>query len=61
MGSPARGASRGRKKSVPEVSGGSEAVGPRPASWNQYDLIAERDKHGANDVRLGLTGWARAN
>ena len=36
-------------------------VGPRPALWNQYDLIAERDKHGANDVRPGLTGWAQIN
>ena len=36
-------------------------VGPRPALWNQYDLIAERDKYGANDVRPGLTGWAQVN
>lgn len=35
--------------------------GPRPALWNQYDLIAERDKYGANDVRPGLTGWAQIN
>ena len=34
-------------------------VGPRPALWNQYDLIAERDKYGANDVYPGLTGWAQ--
>lgn len=34
-------------------------IGPRPALWNQYDLIAERDKYGANDVRPGLTGWAQ--
>ena len=34
---------------------------PRPALWNQYDLIAERDKHGANDVLPGLTGWAQIN
>ena len=34
-------------------------VGPRPALWNQYDLIAERDKYGANDVTPGLTGWAQ--
>lgn len=33
--------------------------GPRPALWNQYDLIAERDKYGANDIRPGLTGWAQ--
>ena len=36
-------------------------VGPRPALWNQEDLIAERDKYGANDVRPGLTGWAQIN
>lgn len=36
-------------------------VGPRPALWNQYDLIAERDKYGANDIRPGLTGWAQIN
>lgn len=36
-------------------------IGPRPALWNQYDLIAERDKYGANDVRPGLTGWAQIN
>ena len=36
-------------------------VGPRPALWNQDDLIAERDKYGANDVRPGLTGWAQVN
>ncbi len=35
--------------------------GPRPALWNQYDLIAERDKYGANDIRPGLTGWAQIN
>jgi len=35
--------------------------GPRPALWNQYDLIEERDKHGANDVPVGLTGWAQIN
>ncbi|MDO5399149.1 MAG: sugar transferase [bacterium] len=34
-------------------------IGPRPALWNQYDLIAERDKYGANDVRPGLTGLAQ--
>jgi len=34
---------------------------PRPALWNQYVLIAERDKYGANDVRPGLTGWAQIN
>lgn len=36
-------------------------IGPRPALWNQYDLIAERDKYGANDVPVGLTGWAQIN
>lgn len=36
-------------------------VGPRPALWNQYDLIAERDKYGANDIKPGLTGWAQIN
>lgn len=36
-------------------------VGPRPALWNQYDLIAERDKYGVNDVSPGLTGWAQIN
>lgn len=36
-------------------------IGPRPALWNQYDLIAERDKYGANDILPGLTGWAQIN
>lgn len=36
-------------------------VGPRPALWNQYELIEERDKYGANDVMPGLTGWAQIN
>lgn len=36
-------------------------IGPRPALWNQFDLIAERDKYGANDVMPGLTGWAQIN
>jgi O-antigen biosynthesis protein WbqP len=36
-------------------------IGPRPALWNQYDLVAERDKYGANDVPPGLTGWAQIN
>ena len=36
-------------------------IGPRPALWNQYDLIAERDKYGANDVKPGLSGWAQIN
>lgn len=34
-------------------------IGPRPALWNQYDLIEERDKYGANDILPGLTGWAQ--
>ena len=41
--------------------GDMSIIGPRPALWNQYDLIAERDKYGANDVRPGLTGWAQIN
>lgn len=36
-------------------------IGPRPALWNQDDLIAERDKYSANDVKPGLTGWAQIN
>ena len=36
-------------------------IGPRPALWNQYDLIEEREKYGANDVKPGLTGWAQIN
>lgn len=36
-------------------------VGPRPALWNQYDLLEEREKYGANDVMPGLTGWAQIN
>lgn len=36
-------------------------IGPRPALWNQEDLVAERDKYGANDVAPGLTGWAQIN
>lgn len=36
-------------------------IGPRPALWNQYDLIAERDKYKANDIIPGLTGWAQIN
>lgn len=41
--------------------GEMSVIGPRPALWNQDDLIAERDKYGANDVRPGLTGWAQIN
>ncbi|MBR7187859.1 MAG: sugar transferase, partial [Clostridia bacterium] len=43
------------------IKGEMAVVGPRPALWNQFDLIAERDKFGANDVRPGLTGWAQIN
>lgn len=43
------------------LKGEMSLVGPRPALWNQYDLIAERDKYGANDVPVGLTGWAQIN
>ena len=41
--------------------GDMAVIGPRPALWNQYDLLAERDKYHANDVRPGLTGWAQIN
>ena len=57
-----------RKNSLDELPqlfdifiGNMSIVGPRPALWNQEDLIAERDKYGANDVRPGLTGWAQIN
>lgn len=43
------------------LKGDMSIVGPRPALWNQDDLIAERDKYGANDVMPGLTGWAQIN
>lgn len=43
------------------LKGEMSIIGPRPALWNQYDLIAERDKYGANDVIPGLTGWAQIN
>ena len=43
------------------LTGKMSVIGPRPALWNQEDLIAERDKYGANDVRPGLTGWAQIN
>ena len=42
-------------------TGDMSVIGPRPALWNQFDLIEERDKYGANDVRPGLTGWAQIN
>ena len=57
-----------RKTSLDELpqifqifTGKMSIIGPRPALWNQYDLIAERDMYGANDVRPGLTGWAQIN
>lgn len=43
------------------IKGDMAIVGPRPALWNQDDLIAERDKYGANDILPGLTGWAQIN
>ena len=57
-----------RKYSIDEIpqlfnifEGDMSFVGPRPALWNQFDLIEERDKYGANDVKPGLTGWAQIN
>lgn len=57
-----------RKTSIDELpqlfnilKGDMSVIGPRPALWNQDDLIAERDKYHANDVRPGLTGWAQIN
>lgn len=41
------------------LAGHMSIIGPRPALWNQFDLIEERDKYGANDIRPGLTGWAQ--
>ena len=43
------------------LKGEMSIIGPRPALWNQYDLLAERDKYGANDILPGLTGWAQIN
>jgi O-antigen biosynthesis protein WbqP len=43
------------------LKGDMAIIGPRPALWNQFDLIAERDRYGANDIRPGLTGWAQIN
>jgi len=43
------------------LKGEMSIVGPRPALWNQYDLIAERDLYRANDIYPGLTGWAQIN
>lgn len=57
-----------RKTSLDELpqifqifTGKMSVIGPRPALWNQFDLIAQRDLYGANDVRPGLTGWAQIN
>lgn len=43
------------------ITGEMSIIGPRPALWNQYDLVEERDKYEANDVPPGLTGWAQIN
>ena len=43
------------------LKGDMSIVGPRPALWNQFDLIAPRDENGSNSVRPGLTGWAQVN
>ena len=43
------------------IRGEISLIGPRPALWNQYDLLEERDRYGANDVCPGLTGWAQIN
>lgn len=57
-----------RKTSVDELpqlfnilKGDMSIIGPRPALWNQDDLVAERDKYGANSLKPGLTGWAQIN
>ena len=57
-----------RKTSLDEIPqlwnilrGDMSVIGPRPALWNQYDLIAQRDQYGANDITPGLTGWAQVN
>lgn len=43
------------------IKGDMSIIGPRPALWNQFDLIEEREKYGANAVPVGLTGWAQIN
>jgi O-antigen biosynthesis protein WbqP len=43
------------------LRGDMSVIGPRPALWNQDDLLAERDRYGANALRPGLTGWAQIN
>lgn len=57
-----------RKTSLDELpqiyqvfTGKLSAIGPRPALWSQEDLIAEREKYGANDIKPGITGWAQIN
>lgn len=57
-----------RKTSLDEVPqlfnilrGEMSIIGPRPALWNQDDLIAERDKYGVNEIRPGVSGWAQIN
>ena len=57
-----------RKTSIDELPqifnilrGDMSIIGPRPALWNQYDLIEERDKYDANSINPGLTGWAQVN
>lgn len=57
-----------RKSSIDELPqlwniliGDISIIGPRPALWNQYDLIAERDRYRANGIKPGLTGWAQVN
>ena len=57
-----------RKTSLDELpqiyqvfTGKLSAIGPRPALWSQYDLIEEREKYGANDIKPGITGWAQIN
>lgn len=43
------------------IKGDMSILGPRPALWNQFDLIEEREKYGANDIKPGLSGWAQIN
>jgi O-antigen biosynthesis protein WbqP len=57
-----------RKTSLDEIPqiwnifvGDMSIIGPRPALWNQEDLLSERDKYGANEIKPGLTGWAQIN
>ena len=41
------------------IKGDMSFIGPRPALWNQYDLIEERDRYHANEIRPGMSGWAQ--